>query len=578
MLKSVLAFFKPPVFPNDADKTRKASYAHWISLLFTGVVVANELYLLVTGSYSQFISSPNFIIIALGVVGLVNWWLVRRGNVAIASIMLVSLIWIGANGIAASGFGVRDSSFIVNFVIMLIAALLLGWQVSILIAAVSIVVAFELANREAAGLIVPPSYPVTRFAGDISAVLVLGASLIYILVNGLEKAIKQSRNSLTELEAANAELHHAQADLSARSAELLTTNEILQQRTERLRAVAEVARTATAVQNFDQLLPLITNVVSKQLGYYHVGIFLLDEFNEYVILRAANTEGGLRMLAREHRLKVGDQGIVGYVAYQGKARISQDVEEGTALVSNPDLPDTHSEIGLPLKFGNKIMGVLNIQSTKPNAFSQEDVDILTILADQIAVAIQNARSFEQAQRALRDAEITSQQSTQQLWSGYVKKLPVKGYRYDGIKPEVLKEAKPVHEEKGVMLIPVQLRGQTIGRLKFKLTDPNRTWTEDEHAIIEATADRVALALDGARLLDEAQKRASRETLLSDIGAKLGASFQLDSILRDTVEELGVALKGSTVSFQLVNPSAPPTIKANGGNGSNPDSERGEHEE
>src|SRR6185369_7843177 len=109
------------------------------------------------------------------------------------------------------------------------------------------------------------------------------------------------------------------------------------------------------------------------------------------------------------------------------------------------------------------------------------------------------------------------------------------------------------------------RGQTIGRLKFKLVEPDRKWTEDEQAIIEATADRVALALDGARLLDEAQKRASRETLLSSIGTKLGASFQLDSILRDTVEELGLALKGSTVSFQLVNPSAPPVATNNGGN-------------
>lgn len=565
LLNRVLTFFKPPVFPQDANKTRRASYAHFISLAFTAVVLLNELYLLSTNSRGTFFfGAPNLIVIALGVVGLLNWWLVRRGNVSIAAITLVSLIWLGANGIAGR-FGIRDASFIFNFVIMLIAALLLGWRVSLLISGASILVAFGLANREAAGLIVPPSYPITRFAGDISAVLFLGAIVVSILVDGLEKAIKQSRNSLIELETTNAELHHAQLDLRARSAELVSTNEILQKRTERLRAVAEVARTATAVQNFDQLLPLITTVISKQLGYYHVGIFLLDEFSEYAILRAANTEGGLRMLAHEHRLKVGDQGIVSYVAYQGKARIAQDVSGGIA-VSNPDLPDTRSEIGLPLKSARRIIGVLDIQSTETNAFSQEDVDILTILADQIAVAIQNAQSFEQAQRALRDAEITSQQSTQQLWSGYVKKLPAKGYRYDGIKPEVLREAQPVHEEKGIVFVPVRLRGQTIGRLKFKLADPDRTWSEDEQAIVEATAERVALALDGARLLDEAQQRASRETLLSTIGAKLGASFQFDSILRDTVEELGVALKGSTVSFQLVNPSAPPSTESLRSNG------------
>jgi GAF domain-containing protein len=565
MLKRVLSFFKPPVFPEDQDKTRKASYAHTISLVLSVLILLYQLYLLSSNDPAQLLGPANIVVIALGMVGLINWWLIRRGNVALASILLVSLFWIGANGLAASGYGIRDSSFIVNFVVMLVAALLLGWRASILIAVASILVAFILANREAAGLIVPPNYPVTGFAVDISVVLVLGASFIYILVTGLEKAIKQSRNSLEELEAANAELRHAQADLHARSAELVVTNETLQKRTERLRAVAEVARTATAVQDFDQLLPLITNVVSQQLGYYHVGIFLLDESHEHAILRAANTEGGLRMLARDHRLKVGEQGIVGFVAYQGRARVALNVGEEAVFFDNPELPDTHSEVGLPLKLGQEVIGVLDIQSTKTEAFSQEDVDILTVLADQISVAIQNARSFEQAQRALREAETASSQLTREAWSGFTENLQSKGFRFDGIKSEPLKEAQKSGLENDMLSVPVELRGQLIGRLKLKASSTTRRWTEDELAIIESTADRIALALESARLLEEAQKRAARETFLSAVGAKLGASFQLDSILRDTVEELGQTLKSSTVSFQLVNPSAPPNAKENGGN-------------
>src|SRR4030095_947013 len=118
MLKRVLAFFKPPVFPEDEDKTRKASYAHSISLAFTGVILVYELFLWFSNNQFQIFSPANIVIVALAIVGLVNWWLVRRGNVSIASIILVGLIWIGANGIAASGFGVRDSSFLVNFVVM----------------------------------------------------------------------------------------------------------------------------------------------------------------------------------------------------------------------------------------------------------------------------------------------------------------------------------------------------------------------------------------------------------------------------------------------------------------------------
>jgi GAF domain-containing protein len=116
-------------------------------------------------------------------------------------------------------------------------------------------------------------------------------------------------------------------------------------------------------------------------------------------------------------------------------------------------------------------------------------------------------------------------------------------------------------------VPVQLRGQVIGRLKLKATDSSHKWTEDELAIIESTAERLALAMDGARLLDEAQKRAARETFLSELAAKLGASFQMDSILRDTVEELGQTLKGSTVTFQLVNPSTPPALEYEDGSAS-----------
>jgi hypothetical protein len=188
------------------------------------------------------------------------------------------------------------------------------------------------------------------------------------------------------------------------------------------------------------------------------------------------------------------------------------------------------------------------------------VELFTILADQVSVAIQNARSLEQAQRALQEAEIASSQLTGQAWKGYSETIRARGYRYDGIKPEPLRKTSKVSDDKDAFTVPVQLRGQTIGRLKLKASDTSHKWSEDELAIIESTAERVALAMDGARLLDEAQKRASRETFLSELAAKLGTSFQMDSILRDTVEELGQTLKGSTVTFQLVNPSAPPTAE------------------
>ncbi|MEP0804049.1 MAG: GAF domain-containing protein [Chloroflexota bacterium] len=355
-----------------------------------------------------------------------------------------------------------------------------------------------------------------------------------------EKELKAMQKTLQEL-------------VEEKTRDLTAANQKAEKRTEQLKAIAEITRTIINVRSLDELLAQLPRLISQSLGFYHTGIFLLDDNREYAILRSANSEGGQRMLARGHRLRVGQQGIVGYVAARGTARIALDVGADAVFFNNPDLPDTHSEVALPLKFGPETIGVLDIQSTEANAFSQEDIEVFTILANQISVAIQNARSFEQAQRALREAAIASSRLTSQAWQNVADAIRTKGYRYDGIKPEPLKKATPPTMEDNALTVPVQLRGQTIGRLKIKPSSEAQSWNEDELAIIESTAERVALALDGARLLNEAQRRAAREKFLSELAAKLGTSFKLDSILRDTVEELGQFLKDTTITFQLTAP-------------------------
>jgi GAF domain-containing protein len=343
-----------------------------------------------------------------------------------------------------------------------------------------------------------------------------------------------------------------------RTRELLVANQQTGKRAEQLSIIADVARSAISIEDVDRLLPYISKLISERFNFYHVGIFLMDEQKQFSILRASNSAGGAKMLAQGHRLMVGEQGMVGFVAQSGQARIASDVGADAVFFTNPYLPDTHSEIALPLKSGNNVIGVLDIQSTKDNAFLNDDIATLSILADQVSIAILNAFSYEESQRALREAEISSNRLSGEAWKGYREQIQARGYRYDGVKSEAVKEVSLSRNEDGSLYIPVQLRGQTIGRLKLKASDATRKWTDDERAIIESTAERVAIAMEGARLLEEAQKRAARESFLSDIGAKLGTSFQLDSILRDTVEELGQNLQGSTVSFQLINPSAPPT--------------------
>jgi GAF domain-containing protein len=549
MLNQLRKFLGPPLFPADEDKTRKAKYANAIALAFLAAATAFELIARLVVNYTGF-SIMDVLVIGLGTICGLCLVLLRKGYVRFTSILLVVMTWAVSNSISAIGFGVRDSSFVVNFAVILMAGLLLGWQASFITTLISILSGYALAYAEKNGLINVVPYAVTSFAQDMAFIFSLNAVLIYLLINGLENALKKSRINLEELEAANTSLSLTQTELRSRSTDLLTVNNQLENRAKKLRAVAEVTRTAAALRDFEKLLTSITGIISRQLEYDHVAIFLLDEQKQYAILRSASTEIGLKMLSQGYRVTVGQLGVVNAVAQTGQARLASRMNADKSFVEG-----IQSQLALPLKSGDDIIGVLDIQSVEANDLTQDDIATLSILGDQVGIALQNARLFEESQRALREANVESLLASRRAWKGYAETSQTKGYRYDGIKSEPLKGDKPLDKEGDSLLIPVQLRGQTIGRLRLNASDRAHEWTDDELVMVNATAERVALALEGARLLDEAQKRATREAFLSEVAAKLSTSFQVDSILRDTVQELGDTLKNSTVTFQLVNPAA-----------------------
>lgn len=551
MLNRVQTVFAPPIFP-DEDKTRKARYANAIALAFLAITIAYETVYRAALNYWG-VSFVDLTVFGLAATCIVSLILIRRGYVFSASLLLVVLIWILTNSIAASGYGAQDSSFLTNFTIVLMAGLLLSWKASLFITFLSILSGFGLAYAERWGLISHGPYAITQFAGDISFVFGFNAVIIYLLINGLENALKRSRASLEKLAVTNLDLNTIQGALQQRTAELTVANEQLQNRTEKLRAIAAITSTAASIHNFETLVSSVSTIVSEQLGYHHVGVFLLDEHRQYALLRSANSETGKRLMERGYKLHLGQNELVTSAAQTGQPQIASP----NSAFQNADFPETRSQLALPLKSGDEIVGILDIHSLEANAFSSADISTLSILADQMGIAIQNALLYEQSERALREANITFRKTSEKEWKQYAESVQTRGYRYDGIKPEPIKETIRTSLDGNAISIPVQLRGQTIGQLKLKASDAAKLWTEDELAMAEATAERAALALEGARLLEEAQQRAAREAFLADMGSKLSTSFQLDSILRDTVEELGQTLNGSIVSFQLVNPSAPP---------------------
>ncbi len=355
-----------------------------------------------------------------------------------------------------------------------------------------------------------------------------------------------------------------------RTQELQTASQQLEQRALQLQAVAEVARAIASVRDTERLLPLITRTISDYFDFYHVGIFLLDNSREYAVLRAANSEGGQHMLARGHRLKVGQVGIIGNVTATGQARLALDVGEDAVFFQNPDLPETRSEVGLPLVVGGQIIGALDVQSRQQSAFSDEDVSLLGALADQVAIAIENARLFAETRTTLQELQASQGEYLRQQWASQVAGRSTIGYniRLGQISPlqtspgvlsgEVSDAATPV-----ASAIPITLRGQVIGMINLQESLDQRdrdvpiasVWNPEQISFARAVADQVGLALENARLLEESQRRAERESLVSQITTRLRATNDPQAILQTALVELRQALNASRA--QVILPRARP---------------------
>ena len=364
-------------------------------------------------------------------------------------------------------------------------------------------------------------------------------------VNMLARTFNAMTSQLREM------LGSLEERVAERTAELETATQQSQRRAAQFEAIAQVARSISASQDLDSLLPNITDVISRQFGFYHVGIFLLDADREFAVLRASNSPGGKKMLARNHQLKVGETGIVGFVTGQGQPRIALDTGIDAIYFDNPDLPGTRSEIALPMFIGNQIIGALDVQSVEPNAFSNEDVNTLATLADQVSIAIQNAHLYEETHKALTQSQTLLQKFTKEGWSQFTHTQKLIGIQRSKAGATLLRNRHALGEfdGNGTLDLPINLRGQKIGSLKVRATD-NHKWTQDEVDIATAIIERAAIAMENARLLDEAQRRATRERVISDISANISAFSDMDGILRTAVQQLGRSLGGAEIELEL----------------------------
>lgn len=352
--------------------------------------------------------------------------------------------------------------------------------------------------------------------------------------------------------------------VAERTADLEQANAQNRKRADQLQAVSEVARAVSTEVNLEKLLNLVTEVVSSRFGFYHVGVFLLDPVNKMAVLRASNSPGGRRLVARRHSLAVGQVGIVGHVTASGEPRIALDVGEDADYFKNPDLPETRSEMTLPLKIRGHIIGALDVQSTLPGAFTPADAQTLGTLADQVAIAIENARLFEEASQALEESKALYGEYIKRNWdkkaapsiigyqhsagSGVVLEQPV---ARDEVDTALQSGSTTVSDGPGAVpavATPIQLQNQVIGVLDVRSTDPDRIWTREEIAVIESVAERLGLALENARLFEETSSRASREQVVAEITSRIRETNDPQAMIRTTIEELQRVLNVSRVEI------------------------------
>ena len=557
-------FFAPPIFDNEEDNFRARFINGFAWFAIFALVFAMIPYL---GKPAIDLTVP--ILAGLIAVSLVSLYLLRRGNISASGLLIIALGWLGLGIQAYAADGVKDVVIVGYISLGLLASIVVSWRAGGIVTLSSIGVIWALHFFEAQGYITPHSQDSFWYARDLSLIFVLIAALIYFSTTSLREAILRANQSEENLRVSNLSLQELNQNLESRvvsrTAELEFANQRNERRARQFEAIAQVARATTSSQNLEALLPNLVEVISRQFGFYHSGIFLLDELSEFAELRAANSEGGKRMLARGHKLGIGQSGIVGFVAATGKPRIALNVGDDAAFFDNPELPDTRSEMALPLRVADEIIGVLDVQSVTSTAFQEEDIEVLSTLADQVAIAIKNARSYETTQELLREAQRASGSILGDAWRVLqTQESEVIGYRVAENKLTLLngplasapisqalssKEIVKENGEKATLAVPIHLHGEVIGVMDIRVPHAHE-WETDEVDIAQAVAERLSLALESSLLLKSTRRRAEIERITADISGKIGATAEFDSILRTAAEELSRALGGSDVLVQL----------------------------
>lgn len=420
--------------------------------------------------------------------------------------------------------------------------------------------------------------------GARAFVLIVGAgSVLALLVLLFNQLITQPVNQLREaMQAVNQGDFEAPVDVPKRRDEIgqLTGTFVdmrehvhallrdletrIAERIRDINATHQVSRFAVAQRDLQTLMDEAVNLIIQHFpNIYHAQIFLLNDDRDYAILRASTGEVGQVLLKRGHRLAVGSISVIGQVTKQGDVVVARDTATSQVHRRNEFLPDTRAELAIPLRIGEQVIGALDVQSKQRNAFSQDEILVLQTMADQLAVAIENARLYQESLRRMAEIERANREATLATWQEYIYTrrqralaseagVPT-GSDLSALRQRAIREGRVVVGEATghgtvPVAVPIKLSGQTLGAVEWEL--PAEHLDNNKLQLAQELANRLAISLDNARLFEDSQRAAERERIVNTIAAKLTPQTEIAEILQTAVREVGQALRAPQVNIRL----------------------------
>ncbi len=340
------------------------------------------------------------------------------------------------------------------------------------------------------------------------------------------------------------------------------------ERTRDLELTAELGRTVASIRDLDTLLNYAINLIADRTPYYHVQIFLLDreENPQYALLRASTGEVGQQLLEAQHRLAIGSSSIIGQIVDRGQPLIVHDTQApGSVHQPNPLLPNTRSEMALPLRVGTRVIGALDVQSLAPNTFDDADVRVFSLLADQLAIAIDNARLFHESAVRLEEIDKLNRRLVGAAWKDYLRQqgTHVMGAVADMQGAEHAEPLTPLMEkvlESGsiitdqqdsvaIVSVPLAHRGVNLGVLEFEIEA--EALNPETLELVQALTSRLMSTLETIRLFEQSQRLAQRERVVNQVSTRLTGKTEMSDLLQTAVRELGRALQMPHTAVRLM---------------------------